>query len=545
MKRLIAIGLAAVMLAVLGFGTADAYIKHDDGTVTVTKGDNPSQISCGIYGTSRYYPEIMKAAKITNPKRLPIGIRFAIPEVGTIMIHNFNTAPYGAKGEKADTKTLKGIDDTSYVPAVKKCLRDMVSNNNPFPYFMEKGFKADYVSDKNGIYGPHDYEFGYSASTMKWSDKECSGNLICTLLDIEKCGNFTAKCVPIPKTPKAPEEPKAPETPITIPIIPVSEKDIIIPDVVPDIPQIIKPFVYREIKCRDYEINAGAGYLFGSLGGMRDAWGYAEGITPWSSCYYFGHGPGFYLNGDLGLVSSGYDWNKYGIGYQHGFRYLDHTVDKDGIVHEYGLTAKLRLAWARMYGENAPYEMTQDDLLLGLYAEYIYQLDQKTLVGVTFEGWISLWSKMDSIWSGDSPSNQTRASIGGFIQKQINDDWQARVGANIFYQAWDENFGLGVFAEARYHEWLMCGVTANFLFDGGVVWGPYCRAEAGNYIRSERDKEIIAGIVCIEGCEDENIEKNGGEFSGAGADEEIQLGEEKENSPSSVEGGYVNIENLK
>lgn len=250
-------------------------------------------------------------------------------------------------------------------------------------------------------------------------------------------------------------------------------------------------------QCRDYEFSAGTGLLSGSSG-IHDLWGYSEGMI-WDSCWYWSRGIGFYLKGDNGNVPSHYEWDSFAPGLQAGLRYQDFVINDDGTAHPYGITAKLRLILSGMSGKNpdSGYSMSQRDLMLGLYLEYVRELRQGLIGGISFEGWLSLLSSIDSTWSGDSPSNQARIEIRAFLQKKLSEDWQLRGGISGFFQFSDESFGLGPYGELRYDEWLMPGFGLYFLFPG-VVYGPSVRAEVGNYFRKERDKQILNGIWAVD-----------------------------------------------
>lgn len=269
--------------------------------------------------------------------------------------------------------------------------------------------------------------------------------------------------------------------------IPMQAQDIF----VPFIPQ-------KPPQCRDFELTAATGMFFGGQYDMQNWWGYGEGMF-WDSCWYWSRGVGFYVNGDMGSVNSHYEWDHLGYGPQIGLRYQDNAKNEDGTIHPYGITGKLRLILTEMNGKNhkSSYGMTQEDLMLGLYNEYVRELEKGLIAGVSFEGWISLLSSIDSSWSGDSVSNRASLELKAFIQKKISDDWQVRGGPMALYQFSDYLFGVGPFGEFRYHEWLMIGASAYYLFPG-FIYGPSIRVEGGNYVRHEREQEILNGIWAVD-----------------------------------------------
>ena len=397
-------------------------------------------------------------------------------------------APYGALPVKGDPKTLDSVRKyPKSGPKEITAMEKAVMETDPLKTWTIPGETFDTISSGKN---PSRYRPGkLFMSTNKgvayvW--KAETGDYSCKVQNRISCGNIEIRCIPKPPQPPAEKEKPAESE------IPVSLKMLELPSMFSKSP---RPFSYKKIGCKDYELNAAAGLLFGRS--MTDLWGYTEGGI-WDTCWGWGRMIGFYANGDIGKTTEGYNWHSYGFGPQIGLRYLGDAVGSDGRVHPYGFTAKLRLIWARMHGENAPYNMTQEDLLIGLYTEYIRRLNDKVLVGVTFESWLSLDSKIDSSWAGDSPSNRGQVRAVGFVQTKINDNWQNRTGAGVFYQMWDYGFGPTIFSEMRYQEWAMCGISASLLPQNNLIWGPSCRIEYGNKIRMDRDKEIVKGIIAID-----------------------------------------------
>jgi hypothetical protein len=351
--------------------------------------------------------------------------------------------------------------------------------------------------------------------------------LLHVLLYISECGNWvrpperqiTPKKEPPPvEEEKPPEIEKPPVEEVKPPEVSAPPEEIIISEI-PIVPQIPEPFKfprYKKIQCRDFELNAAGGYLHGNLNSMNDFWAYAEGIA-WDSCWYWSKGAGFYGKTDKGEVESGYGWKDWGIGPQIALRYQNYALD-EGVMRPYGITGKLRLMYNRMEGNNplSGYGKTEEQILLGLYLEYVRQLKQGLMAGVTFEAWIQLWGNLiQSTWSGDKVSDQGRLEIGGFIQKRISDDFQVRARLSLFHQMSDDMNGAGASVEIRYHEWIMCGAYVGWYWEnGGLVYGPYCRAEVGNLIREQRDKKIVAEIWAVD---EDGSPIGDGIFQGGGA----------------------------
>lgn len=213
----------------------------------------------------------------------------------------------------------------------------------------------------------------------------------------------------------------------------------------------------------------------------------------------YAFGLGFYGNWDQGESSiSSYEWEGYAFGPQIGMKYSSVYLDDDD--KKYRLqqwTAKLRLVWEDTKGSNKEgYKMQQDSLKLGLYTEYIRELNDKWMAMGVIEGWIDVDSSINSTWSGDSPSERGQISLAAYAQYKINEDWSVRFGGGPFYQEWDDMFGLHLRAEARWKKTVMFGPYAN-LFPFGKTdsysgiptsdlqtLGLFVRVEFGEMIRN-------------------------------------------------------------
>lgn len=488
MKKMTAVLLATIFALWGGIAFAEEIL------VVVKSGDTLSQISERETGSFRNYPEIALFNGIIDPHEIKVGQKIKIPEFKKnissqkkvkVKTVNVKSAPLGTR-ENPAIYSDEEVGDDRFTGTPAEGLK-LVGVNLPEGEirFADEGiedipsgtiFQMVSGKDKSKFYRS---ELSKEMSRVQKLSVLVEGEKVATAYQKPECGNWIGFLKP----------PPAEDT----------------PDINTGQPsrKVGRPFVYKRPElppqCRDYELTAGTGLLFGSQAGMRDWWYYAEGMW-WDTCWGWGRGIGFYLNGDDGSNDSPYEWDSFGIGPQIGLRYQDFIENDDGTVQPHSFTAKLRLIWAEMSGQNveSTYNMSQEDLLLGLYTEYVRRIEEGLIVGVTFEGWISLWSSIDSSWSGDSPSDRAQIDLKFFVQKRLNDEFQIKAGLGPFYQFWDEEAGIGPFAELRYNEWLMAGVAAKFFFSGDYVFGPYIRAEGGNYLRGEREKRILDEIWAVD-----------------------------------------------
>jgi hypothetical protein len=467
--------LAIALLAVLALsGTAEAFIKNSDGTVTVEKKDTLWKLSLMTWGTGTFWTEIAKANDIANPKKLPVGKKLIIPEVGTIKITQHNTAPYGAKGLKGDKKVLEAIEKTGYPEEVKKLLSETVTTKTPSPYLIIKGEKVDCTSNKYGVFcNPVRFEYNWkdreTLSAMFWRAE--TEEWLCFVRVINDCGNFDSVCWKSPPTPKVevPEEIQPPpveiKKPEKIPEVKIPEKVVeIVPPIkeVAPVPEITIPEIspIEEKWAIEHEPIVG-GYAWDNklahgwggygeyMAWLRKAypWGYANG---WS----FGLGIyGAYSEGDTETLPH-YWWLEKIWAVQAGAKFIGET----NRGQPWQVQLKVRYGKEYMHGENtAGYEMSQVNDKIGFYTEALERINPKWIIGATAEGWYALSRDMDSTWSGDKPSNRTTLALNALAQYKINEDWQVRGAAGPFYQGWDKLWGLRALAEMRYKETIMAG----------------------------------------------------------------------------------------
>lgn len=215
---------------------------------------------------------------------------------------------------------------------------------------------------------------------------------------------------------------------------------------------------------------------------------------------------GNWENGDSKI--SAYEWDGSAIGLQIGLkRSYSYTNDEDERFLQQWV-GKIRLAWEHTEGRNSEsgYAMSQNNLKLGGYGEYVRQLDDKWTGILTGEGWYALQKSINSTWSGDKPANRTQLMAGLYGQYKINDNWQTRFGGGPFYQGWDKMTGMHLRAELRWKETIMFGPYANlFLFGKSSIYeaiatsdlqtyGAFIRIEFGKIIRDWDEKRRMDRI---------------------------------------------------
>lgn len=571
MKKTKAIGLTLfiMLFAVLAFGTVNIgckpvekkpvpakkeEIKKPEVKVKeyiIKKGDTFWGIAKKELGNACFYPEIQKVNPEFIPEKLPIGAKIRIPVI-TKKIEKPKAEKKIAKRVKVEKRkelpalaifSTADLDNILKLLGQKKIFGYKKPGGNPFKGDTIKGLKDLLIPEEVrtllaekirkdefewGSVNPGDiflmlfgnYEKALSQSQMSYPLKAKVyripfGGLEYIVKHVLACGNptrYPEEPIPPPKEELPPEKwiPEIPEKEVIIP--PVEKKiERPKPPIILKIPQIYRPpkiFKYKPIKCIDLELSARQGWWWGE--DSHGEFSYTEGGI-WDSCWYEGEMVGFYATRDSGNVDiSAYEWNGWGIGPQVGIRYLDFYKKDNGSVLPHGWTAKLRLMYAKLTGKNPEslYHMTQEDLLIGIYMEYVRFLSQDTVAAVTFEAWFSLWSSQESTWSGDSPSNRGWIQIGAYIQKYINDHWAIRLGGYGFHHLWDKEFGIGGYPEIRYNDWLLAGFNASLGFDNGLSYGPYVGVETGGLLKRESDKRIVNQIVKI-GDDGNPIEKGG------------------------------------
>ncbi len=477
MKRIANIIIAFVAIVFVSAGAASAASEY-----TVKKGDTLWKIGRQFQIS---WKVLQRESGIKNPHKIYPGQKIVIPD--NFYWENANANPF--KGTLSEALLLNEFPTEAAV-----ALEREISESRYEEVMIKDG---DYI--KSMTFGKNEVKKNVIARTGKNQParlyKAIIGNTQYRLVYPKACGNWSRF-----KDMAKPEEPPAPPPPSKV-SEPTPE---VMPPLEPPLLQLaprrqpLKLFRSEELRCVDVELNIRQGFWWGEK--ASGEFSYAEGGV-WDSCWYWGRMVGFYANRDSGKVSSSsYEWDSWGIGPQVGLRYLDFYKRDDGTVGFHGWTAKLRLAYASVSGKNphSLYHMTQQDLLLGLYMEYVRQISQETTVALTFEAWFSLWNKIDSSWSGDKASNRGWIQAGGYVQKKISDDWAVRVGAYGFYHLWDEETGIGGFAEARYDNWLLAGAYANFGFENGLAKGVYIGAEPGTLYSRKMNQEIDDSIWAVD-----------------------------------------------
>lgn len=279
--------------------------------------------------------------------------------------------------------------------------------------------------------------------------------------------------------------------------------------------------------CIEHEPTIGAGVWENGIAEGRFAYGeYMVWLkTNCASEYSYGLGVyGMLEDGESKL--SAYEWKGYGIGFQTGIKryWLDHTgekrvvgVDEDGndvsirVARARQWTVKARIIWEHTDGENpeSGYHMRQSNAKLGLYAEYIRELDDRWQMILIGEGWHALDKSIKSTWSGDKPANRNQLMVGLYGQYKIDEAWQLRFGAAPFYQGWDNLKGIHFRAEARYKEVVMFGPYFNFFpwkssaYKGVPLhdlqtWGAFVRVEFGPIIRKWDQEKRMERVKLID-----------------------------------------------
>ena len=208
--------------------------------------------------------------------------------------------------------------------------------------------------------------------------------------------------------------------------------------------------------------------------------------------YQFQNGwsPGIGL---YGLYSEGesrtntYDWIEKGFGPQVGLKY---------IATDWQWQGKVRLIWENMSGgNNEGYHMTQDNLKLGGYTEFIQRESEDFYWGLVGEAWYALNKERTSTWVGDSPSRRGQLAVSAFGQWKLNENWQFRAIGGIFHQTWDHLTGIRLQPEFRWNETIMFGPWLSFyLFGISNVYDGIASAgdlmTYGGCVRSELGKPI-------------------------------------------------------
>lgn len=463
--------LFVLMIAVHTFcGTAIAEEK-----VTVPDWKNGGtlwDISRNEWGTGRLYTLIAERNNIADPSKIKKGQELIIPDLASVELRNHLTLPYGAEGVKADAKVIDFISQTSIDKNIKDQLVNVVKSSDPEVYVLMKGESAYYVSDGKGIYGNGFTEFKFNwkkvdhLASHRWS--AVIDNTAYEVIVIDSCGNVNLRWKKLP-----PQE--QPPTAELTPIVPAEQAET--PWEEPDI--VAEEYVKVEYpesepsRCSliEHEPIIGAGVWGNKI--AKGNFAYAEYLL-WlkNQCESseYSYGVGFYGNIESGDSKiSDYEWGKhwgdsYGIGPQVGVKRTFSYLDDNGVPRFQQWGVKSRLVWEHTYGENTTsgYHAGQDTLKLGVYADYLRELNDKWLFVTTLEGWHPLESSIDSSWKGDSPSDRGNFALGVFGQRKLTDSWQIRSGLSLFHQNWDDLTGLRASSELRWKDIVMFGPYVNF-----------------------------------------------------------------------------------
>lgn len=529
--------LIAVLLLVIFTGAANASEKYYE----VKKGDTLSGIA-KKYGVSldRLYRinkslirdknKIYPGQKFEIPERISKQVKaakknyavtkeilklFVNPEEIFVVLTKKDLLNYKNPGRdkyKGDISTEEGIgsvlNSLAYPEAAKKALKEKVLAND----FVMTTIKNNDIFVM--LYGRNKVRLSVVDLPLKkgkeqlLSAREYSTEIEgvrYTLKIVLACGNPARppdiKLPPPPPTPPVEEVIPPPPPPPEKPEVPEEPPPVEVPPLPPPVPKIkIEPK-----KCPiEHEPILGAG-LWGN-GIAKGSFGYGEYVA-WlkTSCdSQYSYGVGIYGSVEDGESKlSAYEWWGYTFGGQLGIkRYWLYRDEQDKKFRAQQWQLKARLVWEETYGKNpdSGYRMNQEHFKLGLYGEYIRQMDDRWQGILIAEGWHSLDGSIKSTWSGDSPSNRTQLSMGAYAQYKLDQNWQIRFGGGPFYQGWDHMWGLHARAEARYKETLMIGPYVNlFPFGKSSIYngiptsdlqtiGAFVRIEFGKIIR-EADRK--------------------------------------------------------
>ncbi|HDZ85693.1 MAG TPA: LysM domain-containing protein, partial [Candidatus Moranbacteria bacterium] len=472
MKTMKVIGLLAVMLVmVLAFsGTAEATKIH-----VVKKGEYLSRIA-PIYNLSGW-KELYSANKdrIKNPDLIYPGQKLVVPDENT----EFSFENPG--GDKYTGTLEEALDLLDYPEEVSKLFIEKINEDSSDGHHeISKGDRLAMVFGKNKI---------RRNTVANWKDetvKLASRKYVVIIEDTEYtllypfiCGNWSRlpdKKIAVTPPPPPKKTAREPEPKIVLEQVETEEP------------------ITRKCPRVEHEPIAGAGIWGNGIG--RGKFAYAEYMA-WlkkrcDSEYSFGLGVfGALEAGDSKTVT--YEWDGYGIGPQIGLKRNWTYTDKHNMIRAQQIQLKARLVWEHNYGESSVsgYKMSQDSLKLGIYTEYVREMNDKWLGILTAEGWHALDRSIDSTWSGDEPSNRNQFMLGAYAQHRFNDTWQTRFGGGPFYQGWDDMYGLHLRAELRWKEIIMIGPYVNLFpfgksstYDGVPTSdlqtiGAFVRLEAG------------------------------------------------------------------
>jgi hypothetical protein len=300
--------------------------------------------------------------------------------------------------------------------------------------------------------------------------------------------------------------------------IPPMPPEVVVPPQVEEVPPIVEIPRQPEKPCCGPEHEPIIGLGGWQNGLAKGAFAYGEYIlwlkTQCDSEYAYGIGG--YGNWEWGESRvSPYNWEGWGLGPQVGMKrtwtYFDQDSQKNRMQQ---WVVKARFLYEETSGRNTDsgYNMTQHNFKVGLYGEYVRELNNRWNMITTGEAWYAPNSGIRSTWSGDKPSDRTWIGAGLYGQYKINDDWQVRFGGGPFYQGWDDLVGLHVRAEARWKEIVMIGPYANlYAWKSGTysgvplsdlqTYGAFIRIEFGPIIRNYDQKRRMERVKAIDYAE--------------------------------------------
>jgi len=237
----------------------------------------------------------------------------------------------------------------------------------------------------------------------------------------------------------------------------------------------------------DVELIGGGGVWSNNL--AKGDYLYGEGMFWIDGEYSPGIGVyGMLENGESKI--SDYTWNGWNAGPQIGFKHYwiadsgKFGEDNRGIGYARQWQLKLRYVWEELEGENksSGYWMKQTDIKLGLYGEYVSQLNLRWQSIVIAEAWKTLSKEKTSSWKGDTPENRDQYSAGIFGQYKFSNPLSVRAGASLFYQGWDEMSGVRVQGEVRLFSHVMAGAYVSVPFSVPEMYQQEFNAKTGDLV---------------------------------------------------------------
>lgn len=497
-------------------------VAADAAEYVVRRGDTLSGIATKFTGKSANYKALAKLNGISNPNLIRIGQKLIIPDgVYSSEKHSANSVDskpsanksveflYKFPGRDPYKGSLKdALEMLGYPSEVSRGLEAKVASNHFTWMKINKGDRLAAMTfgkmkfRRNVIAA---WENSNHSELAKLYEIEADGKIYRLLCPIV-CGNWSRLSeIEVPQVPKVEvppqEEPKEhfPEPEVKVP---ETRENVDFPVEKPCCPIEHEPII-------------GAG-VWGN-GVANGSFEYAEYMAwlkrPVFDCdSEYAWGIGLYGNMEQGdSDSSSYTWSGHAIGVQTGFKWSSAYYDEEDKKYRLQqVTTKLRLVWEDTTGHNSEgYRMHQDSTKLGLYAEYVRELDDRWMAMGVAEGWLGIGESIKSTWSGDSPSERGQIMLAGYGQYKFNDDWSLRFGGGPFYQQWDDMYGIHARAEMRWRNRLMFGPYVNFFPFGmsdaysgisasdltGI--GAFVRYEFGEDIREWYEKRRMERVWAI------------------------------------------------